>query len=133
MTWIRHVLAGTRKAAPVREASSTLAEQTARTVGLACTMFTLKVAESLGMMAIANVCQLCGCPQGREPAVTTPLTSFTPSQHSGVVTQAAPAPATDAAGQCLVVVATPSTPTAPGRDAAELAPVGPLPAEPLLG
>src|ERR1700722_18253606 len=58
----------------------------------------------------------------------TPLKSFTPAQHSGVFTQAARAPAA-AAGQCSVVVATPNTPTAPGRDApGEFAPAGPLPA-----
>ena len=48
-------------------------------------------------------------------AEMTPLKSFTPAQHSGVFTQAAPAPATDAAGQCSVVVATPNTPIAPAR------------------
>jgi hypothetical protein len=68
-------------------------------VGLACTMFTLKVADSLGIMAIANVCQVCGCVHGTELAVTTPLKSFTPAQHSGVFTQAALAPVTDAAAQ----------------------------------
>ena len=114
MTWIIHALCGTRNAAPVLEAKSTLVEQSACTVGLACTMFTLKVADSLGMMAIAKVCQLCGWLHGMGLAETTPLKSFTPAQHSGVVTQAAPAPVTDAAGQCLVVVATPNTPTAPG-------------------
>src|ERR1700722_15169965 len=134
MTWMLHVLGGTRSAAPVREARSTLAEQSARTAGFACTMFTSKGAESLGIMAIANVCQVCACPHGMERAVMTPLISFPPAQHSGVFTHAALAPATDAAGQCSVVVATPNTPTAPGRDAAgELSPAGPLPAEPPPG
>jgi hypothetical protein len=100
MTWVLHALGGTRNAAPVREAKRTLAEQSACTVGLACTMFTLKVADSLGIMAIANVCQVCGCVHGTGLAEMTPLKSFTPAQHSGVFTQAAPAPVTDAAGQC---------------------------------
>lgn len=117
MTWILHALGGTCKAAPVRDARSTLVEQSACTVGLACTMFTSKVAESEGMMAIAKVCQVCGCEHGKERAEMTPLKSFTPAQHSGVVTQAALAPGTDAAGQCLVVVATPNTPIGPGREA----------------
>src|SRR6266702_1271574 len=131
MTWMLHALCGTCRAAPVREARSTLAEQTACTVRLACTMFTSKVADSAGIMAIANVCQVCGWLHGTDPAVMTPLDSFTPAQHSGVFTHAAPAPATDAAGQCSVVVATPNTPTAPGTDApGEFAPAGPLPAEP---
>src|SRR5579863_7857602 len=135
MTWIIHALCGTGNAAPVRDAKSTLSEQSACTVGLACTMFTSKVADSLGIMAIANVCQLCGWLHGMGLAETTPLKSFTPAQHSGVFTQAAPAPVTDAAGQCSVVVATPNTPTVPGRDAAgalvpgALGPAGPLPGE----
>src|SRR5215469_1650399 len=134
MTWISHTLRGTRRAAPVREARRTLSEQTALTVALACTMFTLKVADSAGIMAIANVCQVCARPHCTDLAVTTPLKSFTPSQHSGARTHTAPAPATDAAGQCSAVVATPNTPTAPGSDALdELAPAGPLPAEPPPG
>src|SRR5215469_9051891 len=117
MTWILHALCGTCSAAPVREARSTFSEQSACTVGLACTMFTLKVADSLGIMAIAKVCQVCGCVHGKGLAVMTPLKSSTPAQHSGVCTHAALAPATEAAGQCSVVVATPNTPTGPGRDA----------------
>src|ERR1700742_3520022 len=103
MTWVVHALGGTRSAAPAREARSTLTEQSACTVGLACTIFTLKVADWLGIMAIANVCQVCGCVHGMGLALTTPLKSFTPAQHSGVFTQAALAPVTEAAGQCSVV------------------------------
>src|SRR5262249_51799637 len=121
-----HALCGTCKAAPVLEASITLVEQSAFTVGLACTISTSVLADSDGMMAIAKVCQLCGWSQGRGRAVTTPLISTSPAQHSGVFTHAALAPVTDAAGQCSVVVATPTTPTGPGRDGAGVLAAGVL-------
>src|ERR1044071_3584582 len=97
-------------------------------------MFTLAGEASAGIMAIANVCQVCGWLHGVGTTVMTPLVSTIPSQHSGVVTHLALAPFTPAAGQCFVVVATPTPPTPPGRAAlGELAPAGPLPAEPLEG
>ena len=52
-----HLPPGIRRAAPTRDRASTLAEQTAVTVGLACTVVTLKDDALEGMMPIANVCQ----------------------------------------------------------------------------
>src|SRR5580704_5343890 len=70
-------------------------------------MFTLKLAALLGMIPIAKVCQVC-CPvQGSGLGVVTkPSSSTSPSQHSGDAVHRAPAPATDAAGHWVVVVAT---------------------------
>src|SRR5215472_13255785 len=112
-----HRLREISRARPARDRSSTLNEQTARTIGLACTMFTLKADASEGMMPIANVCQECGPVHGREFAVMTPLTSTSPFQHSGACGQRAPAPGTAAAGQWLVVVAIPNVPIAPAGPA----------------
>src|SRR5215469_11368891 len=108
-----HRLREINRASPTRERSSTASEQTARTVGLACTMSTLKPAASDGMMPIANVCQLCGPSQGSVLAVMTPTFSTSPFQHSGDAGQRAPAPGTAAAGQLLVVVAIPYVPSGP--------------------
>src|SRR6516225_9053458 len=66
------------------------------------------------MMPIANVCQVCGPLQGSALGVAmSPLVATSPSQHSGAAGQRAPAPATDAAGQCAVVVAIPNVPIPP--------------------
>src|ERR1700721_4681144 len=74
------------------------------------------------MMQIANVCHVCCTVQGSELSVMTLSSSFSPSQHSGDAVHRAPAPATDAAGQWLVVVATPNVlialPAAPVVDGA---------------
>src|ERR1700681_2418897 len=82
-TWIIHRLRGISRARPTRELSSTGYEQTALTVGLACTMFTLEAEASVGMMPIANVCQSCVPVQGSELSVMTPSCSNSPFQHSG--------------------------------------------------
>src|SRR5215472_19043149 len=119
-----HRLREISRARPARDRSSTLNEQTARTIGLACTMFALKADASEGMMPIANVCHECGPLQGKGLAVMTPSTSVSPSQHSGACGQRAPAPGTDAAGQWLVVVAIPNVPIGPAGPVLAGPPVG---------
>lgn len=60
-------------------------------------------------MAIANVSQTCGRAQGRLLAVTFPVISTSPFQHSGACGHRAPTSGT-AAGHPLMTVGIPKTP-----------------------
>src|SRR5271165_5055503 len=116
---------GISRARPTRERSMTAEEQTLRTVGFACTVSASYDAASEGMTPIANVCHVCGPRQGRVLAVMMPSVSTSPFQHSGAAVHRAPAPATDAAGQWLTVVATPNVSIAPAAPVLVVVPVVP--------
>src|SRR5215472_10690512 len=110
ITWISQSFRGIRRARPTRDRSSTGSEHTARIAGLADTMSWSNVPTSAGRMPIANVSQLCGCEQGWLWALTLPLMSTVPCQHSGSFGQRAAAIGTDEAGHPLVTVGMPNPP-----------------------